>query len=290
MKKIDISFVILHYLVSEQTKKSIDSIKSNIDTDNYLIVIVDNCSNNGSVESIEEYVKYDDKVSVLKNEKNLGFANGNNRGISYIRENYDCSFICVLNNDVYLKSNNIYSVIKDEYNASFFAVAGPKIFTKDGRSSSNPKELIPFTYKSVKHRQIEINLYYFIYKLHLDFIVNLLDLRKRKINFDSKNENNKKLYNVQLHGCFYIFSQKYFEYFTGFDPRTFLYMEEEILFQHLLNKQLISVYLPDVEVFHEEDASTNAMLSNYPRNKKIFFLKNHRDSIRVLIDVMKNVY
>ena len=102
-----------------------------------------------------------------------------------------------------------------------------------------------------------------------------------------KKENNNKIYKVQLHGCFYIFSKKYFEYFDGFDSRTFLYMEEEILFQHLLNKNLVSVYLPQIEVFHEEDASTNAMLQKRPRTKQIFFLKHHRKSIRVLLNIIK---
>ena len=115
MQHINISFVILHYLVSDQTKKSIDSIKKNIDTDNYIIVIVDNFSNNGSIEEIEKYVKNSEKIVVVKNEKNLGFANGNNAGIKYINQNYNCDFICVLNNDVYLKSSNIYSEIMKEY-------------------------------------------------------------------------------------------------------------------------------------------------------------------------------
>ena len=288
MQHINISFVILHYLVSDQTKKSIDSIKNNIDTDNYIIVIVDNFSNNGSIEEIEKYIKNDEKVVVVKNEKNLGFANGNNAGIKYINQNYDCDFICVLNNDVYLKSSNIYSQIKDEYAISFFAVAGPKIYTKDGKTTSNPKGINIFTYKSVKHRQIEINVYYFLYKMHLDRVVQLLEKRKVSKSTTDKKENNQKIYKVQLHGCFYIFSKKYFEYFDGFDPRTFLYMEEEILFQHLLNKNLISVYLPQIEVFHEEDASTNAMLEKRPRNKQIFFLKHHRKSICVLLDIIKN--
>ena len=286
MQHINISFVILHYLVSDQTKKSIDSIKKNIDTDNYIIVIVDNFSNNGSIEEIEKYVNEDEKIIIVKNEKNLGFANGNNAGIKYINQNYDCDFICVLNNDVYLKSSNIYSQIKDEYATSFFAVAGPKIYTKDGKTTSNPKGTNIYTYKSVKHRQIEINVYYFLYKMHLDRVVQILEKRKLTGPKTENKENNQKIYKVQLHGCFYIFSKKYFEYFDGFDSRTFLYMEEEILFQHLLNKNLMSVYLPQIEVFHEEDASTNAMLEKRPRNKQIFFLKHHRNSIRVLLDIL----
>ena len=284
-KQIDISFVILHYLVSEQTIKSIKSIQKNIDVENYIIVIVDNGSNNGSIEFITDFIKDNDRITILKNPKNLGFANGNNTGIEYINEHYDCNFVCVLNNDVYLQSNNIYSVVNQEFNLSNFAVAGPKIFTKDGNINSNPKSTEIFSYKNVKYRQLEINIYYFLYKIHLDKIVNIL--KKRKKTISNTTNNNEKQYKVQLHGCFFIFSKKYFEYFTGLDPRTFLYMEEEILFQHLLNKNLVSVYLPEIEVFHEEDSSTNAVFNNKPRKKEIFLLKHHKKSIKILLDVMK---
>ncbi len=284
-KQIDISFVILHYLVSEQTIKSIESIQNNIDVENYIIVIVDNGSNNGSIELINEVIKNNDKIVILKNKENLGFANGNNTGIEYINENYDCNFVCVLNNDVYLKSKNIYASVKHEYELSKFAVAGPKIYIKDGSINSNPKSTEIFSYKNVKYRQLEINIYYFLYKIHLDKIVNIL--KKRKKTISNTTNNNEKQYKVQLHGCFFIFSKKYFEYFTGLDPRTFLYMEEEILFQHLLNKNLVSVYVPEIEVFHEEDSSTNAVFNNKPRKKEIFLLKHHKKSIKILLDVMK---
>ena len=292
MKELDIAFVILHYLVFEQTKKSIESIKKNVDTKNFLIVVVDNFSNNGSLEKLEQYINGDESVVIVKNQKNLGFANGNNSGINYINKNYDCRFICVLNNDVYLQSPNIFSALNNEYKVSDFAVAGPKIYTKEGRCDSNPKSTNVFSLKNIKHRQIEINLYYFLYKLHLDCLVNLLERRKNHnsvdLNTNKSEKTDKKIYNVQLHGCFYVFSKKYFEFYNGFDDRTFLYMEEEILFQHLLNKKLTSVYLPEIEVFHEEYGSTNVMLNNQTRTKKIFILKHHKNSIKVLLDVMKD--
>lgn len=294
MKHLDTAFVILHYLVSEQTKKCIDAITEKIDTQNYFIVIVDNFSNNGSIEEVENYINGNSKIKILKNSSNLGFANGNNTGIQYLNKNYDCDFICVLNNDVYLQSCNIYKVINKEFQISSFAVAGPKIYTKDGKDNSNPKRLEPFTKKSVVHRKIEIDIYYWLYTFHLSLLIRILDKRKKRqaviqnLNIsETELPQNHRIYNIQLHGCFYIFSKKYFEYYDGFDPRTFLYMEEEILYQRLLNQKLVSVYLPEIEVFHEEDASTNAMLKKRPRSRQLFVLRHHRKSIKILLDVIK---
>lgn len=293
MKVLEIGFVILHYLLHEQTIKSIDSIIKNIDTQNYHIVVVDNFSNNGSTEKLETYIKKNNKVTLLKNFNNLGFAKGNNTGIKYLNDNYDCQFICVLNNDVYLKSSNLWKCISEEFELSNFAVAGPKIYTKDGKTSSNPVRKEPFSYKSIKHRKLEITIFYFLYRFHFFTIANCLEKlmsNKRKNNVVNKHAQDctVKQYRIQLHGCFYIFSKTFFKHYNGFDDRTFLYMEEEILFCNLLNKNLVSVYLPEIEVFHEEDASTNEMmLKNKTLDKRLFILKNHKISIKVLLDVMK---
>ena len=100
--KIEIAFVILHYLVEEETQKCIQSIKENIDSENYRIVIVDNNSGNGTYELLQNLYRDDKKIILLHNDKNEGFARGNEKGIEFIRSNYNTEYICCLNNDVYL--------------------------------------------------------------------------------------------------------------------------------------------------------------------------------------------
>ena len=68
-------FVILHYLTTVDTLECIKSIKKNIKYKNYEIVIVDNASNNGSYITLEKEFKDDGKIHLIKNDKNLGFAN-----------------------------------------------------------------------------------------------------------------------------------------------------------------------------------------------------------------------
>ena len=60
------------------------------------IAVFDNGSNDGSINLVRE--KYP-QVALLAHEKNLGFAEGNNRGISWIRENLNSEYIVLLNND-----------------------------------------------------------------------------------------------------------------------------------------------------------------------------------------------
>ena len=85
-------------------------------------------------------------------------------------------------------------------------------------------------------------------------------------------------------GCFMLFSRKYIEKFNGLDDRTFLYREEAILMKHLTENGLNSVYLPDIHVFHREDASTDDMIKEN-RKKEMFEIKNHLQSLKVLKEV-----
>src|SRR5688572_13158338 len=61
----------------------------------HFIVVVDNGSTDDSVEAIKEAFP---SVTLLQNETNLGYAGGNNRGISYALDK-GATHLLILNND-----------------------------------------------------------------------------------------------------------------------------------------------------------------------------------------------
>ncbi|HEM5053539.1 TPA: glycosyltransferase, partial [Streptococcus suis] len=83
-----ICFIILHYMVKEETIKCVESILER-EMDNIQIIIVDNLSPNNSGQELFEYYKGNDIVDVLLNDENAGFASGNNVGYSYTKEKYN---------------------------------------------------------------------------------------------------------------------------------------------------------------------------------------------------------
>ena len=127
----DLVFVILHYNVYKETINCINSIKSKIDTSKFHIVVVDNFSPNNSGKLLENKYKNDDKVSVILNKSNIGFAKGNNVGIDYARQILNPKFICCLNNDTLLEQDDFFININKEYDKSNAAIIGPKIVLKD---------------------------------------------------------------------------------------------------------------------------------------------------------------
>ena len=95
---MDIVFVILHYMVEEETYRCVEYIRDRIDTKDYHIVIVDNASSNGSGMLVEK--KYSDSldVSVLLNQKNVGYSRGNNIGFRYTKKSgiHDILFLLIM--------------------------------------------------------------------------------------------------------------------------------------------------------------------------------------------------
>jgi GT2 family glycosyltransferase len=72
----------------------------------FKIIIVDNCSNDNSIQKIQEFLMLNQEfhIELIRNNQNLGFGGGNNVGIqSALEQNYE--FIWLLNTDTLLPPN-----------------------------------------------------------------------------------------------------------------------------------------------------------------------------------------
>ena len=93
---------------------------------------------------------------------------------------------------------------------------------------------------------------------------------------------NKILVNVPLHGCCIIFSKKYVNKYTDvFYNETFLFYEEEFLYQRILKDNLISVYDNKLEIFHKEGASVKKVGQNI-RKSRLFREEKKLESLILL--------
>ena len=262
--KNKIGFCILHFHAIDETVNCILSIKENIDTDNYEIVVVDNNSSNGTGEILRKKYINDEKVTIILNKENLGFARGNNVGFKYLKDKGKCNYIVMLNNDVVLKSKNIYTESIKEYKNSKFAVMGPKIYDKNneygqvGEFIDNPK---------IVKKNIFV-LYFLLLLSYIRMLKIFIKLKKKTNSVINTNDGIRKE-NIMLHGCFWIFSPTYVKPFDGLDGRTFLYGEEDLLYIRLLKNHMTSIYNPKIVIQHLEDVATNKSEKNFYK-KKIF--------------------
>lgn len=99
-QKIEVSIVIINYNTFQLTCNCIESIKSNEASLSYEIILVDNSS---SECSAFEFKRKFPEITLIQSSTNVGFAKGNNLGISHAKGRY----ILLLNSDTVLLNNAV---------------------------------------------------------------------------------------------------------------------------------------------------------------------------------------
>lgn len=104
--KIELSIIIVHYKTYDLTKQTIDSVHRESSGFSYEILLVDNHSDDGSIERLardyaDEVAK--ERLHIIENKANLGFAKANNIGIRQAQGEY----ILLLNSDTEISDNAI---------------------------------------------------------------------------------------------------------------------------------------------------------------------------------------
>lgn len=102
-----VSVIILNFNGKRFLKECLDSVL-NQTYRNYQIILVDNGSTDGSVEFIEKNYS---EVKLIRNDKNFGFAEGNNIGIRRALEDATVEYVALLNNDVKVDRNWLAELI-----------------------------------------------------------------------------------------------------------------------------------------------------------------------------------
>ena len=256
-----------------------ESIMQNVDYEDYNIVVVDNGSPNNSMELLQKKYGQHNKVFLIKNNENLGFAKGNNLGFKYAKEELHADFIILINNDTLIEQSDFISLIINKYSNVKFHILGPDILSTQDGLHQNPQRKRGFDESEIRRE---------VLKLRAKIILNLLGIEElvlkvfrfiknsTKQNSNSINVNNdwnREQEDVLLHGSCLIFSPLYVQKYKGLYDNTFMYMEEDILFYISEKENLKILYYPEVQILHKEDSSTNALYKKGSK-KRMFVYKN----------------
>ena len=272
-------YVILHYRTDKDTVECINSI-FNTD-DKSFVVVVDNASCNGSIENVENAFKDNERVHIIKNSENLGFAGGNNTGYQYARKVLHADYIALSNNDIIIVSKDFPDRVRELYDKTAFSVMGPDIVSLVDDGHQNPMEE---SYHSAREVKKEISRYKMLLAISKCGLYDLLKPnRKVRTGTTNKTVPDKITDNVTLHGSFMVFSPAFVEHEEiAFREGTFLYVEEAILSRYCRTKDYKMVFDPELCVHHKEDSSTNSLkLSN--RQRREFVFRNMIQSLSVYL-------
>ena len=113
----ELSIITINYNGLKDTCALIETIPFN---DKLEVIVVDNASDNQEADQISSRFPH---VKVIKSDKNLGFAGGNNLGIKASTG----KFIFLINNDTYFEDFNVWALIDRLNSSSDIGIVCPKI-------------------------------------------------------------------------------------------------------------------------------------------------------------------
>ena len=251
MKKKRNAIIVLNYNDSTTVINYINLIKDYKSIDR--IVIVDNCSPDGSYDILKEYEN--DKIVVIKTEANKGYAYGNNYGVKYLdqeKEQYD--FITISNPDIDITDETIDKCLNFLDKHKDIVMTSPTMYMLDGSKS---------LLRAWKERKLDSDL-----RDSSAWLTKKNDKEHKEI-YEEDYFKGEYSYVDCIPGSFFIIKYKAFNDVGYFDENTFLYYEEDILGKKLKNKGYKAAILNDLKFTHFESVSINKSFNKVSKYKII---------------------
>jgi len=178
MTNKNITIVINTFKSEDKIFNCLNSINSS-----YQIIVIENSNNNILKNQIEQ--KYSNVQCFLTGE-NLGYANGNNLGLSKVKSKY----ALILNPDAVIEKETINNFLITANNRKDFAIIGPAIQNEFSKEQNHKDKEDVFEVKSLKGFAMFLNLEqfknigyfdsnFFIYLEEIDLCKRLQDKNKK---------------------------------------------------------------------------------------------------------------
>ena len=240
-----LSIITINYNGLKDTCELIDSIPFKKDLE---VIVVDNASIQDETSIISE--RYS-QVKVIRSDKNLGFAGGNNLGIKEAKGEY----IFLINNDTYFKDFNIDSLINRLESSDKIGVVCPKLRFAWG---NNPIQYAGYTPLSN------------------------VTLRNNAIGFGEEDNGQYETPHPTpyAHGAAMLIKREAIEK-VGLMPECFFLYYEEIDWSMMFTRAGYEIwYDPSCTVYHKESQTTgqNSPLRTYyiTRNRLLLVKRNFK--------------
>jgi GT2 family glycosyltransferase len=298
-----VGIVILNYKKWEETNECLLSL-SGIDHDNYKIFVVDNCSENKSLDYIESWWedKNKERLKIFSNNEliktntnysfftiqsnvNSGYASGNNLGIKLAVEQ-DCNYVLILNPDTTVTENFLTPMIEFLNKNNQVGLVGPKIMRTKSAVDYNCAKKRPVLWDYL------IPTFIWRYYIKKGFKIK----RHNPVLFSSDYYEDIQPKPVDIiSGACMLIRSNVIEKVSFLDEKTFLYLEELILHEKLRKLDLLTYYIPESVIFHLGGSSTSLDSWLFIRREYFkslrYYLKKYRKFNLIIIKIIFiNVY
>lgn len=245
------SIIIINYKTQQLTKKCVEYILD-LNISNKEIIVIDNASNDGSVEALEK--EFGDKIKLIVNQKNLGFAGANNQGATIAQG----EFLLFLNSDTIVKGDILSPCLNIFQQNKNVGIISPRLLLPDDNYQPASFGHFPTLWRLIT----------------------------QKTKIDPILDENKE-YNLVdwVSGCALMMRKELFTQLKGWDDNFFLYYEDIDLCKRARKLNYLSAVANKIVITHLGGQSLKHSLSkrwHYFRSQDYYF-KKHQGVITLLI-------
>jgi GT2 family glycosyltransferase len=250
-EKVDLSIVIVNWNTRTLLLDCLRSLTSQLAPFTSQIIVVDNASDDDSVEAVRREFPL---VSIMENKENLGFAKANNVGLRECEGRY----ILLINSDVVLCEGCLTSLQQYMEQRPEIGVLGPRILNADFTLQESCKQF-PTIWNA------------FCRALALDTVFpNLRLFSSQLMRYWSHDD----IRTVDiLSGCFWMVRREAFKDVGPLDERFFMYAEDKDWCKRYWSAGWAIVYYPRAEAIHLAEGSSS-------RDPVRFYLEMCRANLR----------
>lgn len=268
---MDVSIIFVNYKSKDLTINAVKSVVEKTEGLEYEIFVVDNNSQDGSIEAISK--EFPD-INIIKNSINAGFGAANNLAIKQAKGKY----ILCLNTDIILINNAIkimFDYMEKEENKNVGACGG-YLVDKEGNPINSGGNL-----PSITNILWKIGLRKIFKKQYLKYstILRADEIINPEIG--------------QIIGADIFFRKDALDKIGYFDEDFFMYSEETDLCKRLHNADYNIRFVSEAKMIHLEGQSTpdnmNKILT-FKQSEILYFKKNHPNKFIIVIILYSIIY
>ncbi|MBX7076350.1 MAG: glycosyltransferase family 2 protein [Methanobacteriaceae archaeon] len=265
-----LSIIIVNFRTFELTKNTIDSVLSNDCNYDYEILVVDNKSDDGSLEKLEETFSNEiknSKITFIANNSNMGFSYANNLAIKKSSSKY----ILLLNSDTIIKENTLNKCLNYIETHQDVGALGCKVSLPNGELDKACKRSFPNPINSfyrlfhIPNKNLEVN------------------------NYNLSNLDDNGVYEIDcLVGAFMLVKKDVINQIGMLDEDYFMYGEDIDWCYRIKESGWKIIYFGEVEIVHYKGSSSNKksfkLIYEFHKSMYIFYKKHLAEKYFVLLN------
>lgn len=194
---------------------------------------------------------YLNRATLLVSKHNDGYACGNNKGLRLVDADPEIENVMILNNDILFIEDIIPGLIHERESIDNCAIISPVLYTRDEKEV----DITCARKAATVFSMIKVHLLHYVFALM--GLEKVLFNKKRYLLADNPIPENCNLTIDLPSGSCMLISKELFKTIDWFDPHTFLYYEEDILYKKIKRHKLKNYLCTKYKCIHLGAASTS---------------------------------